>query len=217
MKIITVRDLEQHPEQFKEVADVLANDGMVIFPGLTTYRLGVNALSPQAVGKLQQGKRRVQNKPALLFVCHKERLVGLVDEVPPVAEQLMAAFWPGNLTIRFKPGDDLPSKVRKALSKATGLIGIRIPEAAVSAGVITAFGGPMLVSSANRSKKSGAQSLAQVRKNFGNIADLLIDAGDLPAGAPSTIVDVSNDGWTMVREGAITASTITEKIGSESL
>ena len=71
----------------------------------------------------------------------------------------------------------------------------------------------MLVSSANRSKKSGAQSLAQVRKNFGNQADLLIDAGDLPPGRPSTIVEADATGWTMIREGAITAAEITERIG----
>ncbi len=215
MKIIKLDELEKNPERYSEVADVLADDGIVIFPGESNYRLGVNVLSPKAVSKLQQGKRRVQNKPALVLIHDKKRLEGLVGEVPEVALQLMATFWPGPLTIRFEPGKSLPGKVRKALTKATGSIGVRVPLAHVCAEVVRSFGAPMLVSSANRSKKSGAQSLAQVRKNFGNVADLLIDAGDLPQGNTSTVVDVSSDGWKMIREGALTASEITDKIGEQ--
>ncbi|MFH2009776.1 MAG: L-threonylcarbamoyladenylate synthase [bacterium] len=217
MKIIKVSELEQNPSLYAEIAEVIASQGLVIIPGLTTYRMAVDVLSAQAVSKLQQGKRQVQNKPALVFVSHKKRLDGLVADVPDVARQLIANFWPGHLTIRFDPGDRLPAKVRKSLTKATGKIGVRVPSADVCAATVAAFDGPILVSSANRSKKGGAQSLAQVRKNFGNVADVIIDAGDLPAGSPSTIVDVSDKGWTMVREGSITAATIAEKIGAEPL
>jgi len=213
MKIIKLDELENDPGRYSEVAEVLKDDGVVIFPGESNYRLGVNVLSPQAVARLHQGKRRVQNKPALVFIHDKRELEGLVGEIPPVALQLMATFWPGMLTIRFEPGRALPAKVRKALTKATGRVGVRIPLKEVCAKVVRSFGAPMLVSSANRSKKSGAQSLAQVRKNFGNVADLLIDAGDLPQMQASTVVDVSATGWTMIREGALTSAEISEKIG----
>jgi L-threonylcarbamoyladenylate synthase len=213
MKIIKLDELEKNPGRYSEVAAVLQDDGIVIFPGESNYRLGVNVLSHQAVSKLQQGKRRVQNKPALVLIHDKTQLEGLVGDIPEVARQLMATFWPGLLTIRFEPGPALPAKVRKALTKATGRIGVRIPVTEVCAGVTRSFAAPMLVSSANRSKKAGAQSLAQVRKNFGNVADLLIDAGDLPQGKASTVVDVSAAGWKMIREGALTAAEISERIG----
>jgi len=215
MKIIKLDELENDPARYGEVAEVLRDDGIVIFPGDSNYRLGVNVLSPKAVAKLQQGKRRVQNKPALVFIHDKALLKDLVGEIPDVATRLMATFWPGPLTIRFEPGNALPADVRKALTKATGRIGVRIPLAKVCAEVARRFGAPMLVSSANRSKKSGAQSLAQVRKNFGNVADLLIDAGDLPAGTASTVVDVSASGWKIIRAGALTAAEIIKKIGVE--
>ena len=82
------------------------------------------------------------------------------------------------------------------LTGATGFIGRQL---------VQAFRRPLLISSANRTKKSGAQSLAQVRKNFGNLARLLIDNGDLPPAQPSTVVDITSEGWELVREGAIGA------------
>ena len=212
MKSIKVDDLKSNPNLYREIAGVLAEDGLVIFPGLTSYRLGVCALSSAAIAKLQQAKRRAQNKPSLVFINDPQQLDGFVAQVPDVARQLMASFWPGPLTLRFAPSADLPSKVRKALSKATGKIGIRIPIAEVCKGVIDAFGEPLLVSSANRSKKGGAQSLAQVRKNFGNLADVFIDADDLPPGKPSTVVDIDGDHWKLIREGAISAAEIGEKV-----
>jgi L-threonylcarbamoyladenylate synthase len=213
MKVLTARDLLANPALYAEAAEILQNDGIVIFPGKSSYRLAVNVLSANAVAKLSQSKRRVQNAPALVFIPRRQSLRSLVDHVPRVAEDLMAYFWPGPLTLRFEPGQDIPAKVLKTIAKATGRIGLRLPVGEVSTGLLRAFDGPLLVSSANRASKMGAQSVAQVRKNFGNVADLLIDAGDLPVGEPSTIVDVFEDGWRMVRESLPSAADITAKLG----
>lgn len=213
MKILKLDDLKKNPGMYKEVAQILSDDGLVIFPGHSTYRLAVSALSEGGIARLHQAKRRVQNTPALVFLKNVEQLSVFVDDLPDLAKPFMEAFWPGLLTLRFTPSNGLPPKVRKALSKATGKIGFRIPTTETGQQIIQAFDRPLLISSANRSKKSGAQSIAQVRKNFGNLADLIIDAGDLHNGQASTIVDVSTEGWTMVRNGGLGVEEITKKVG----
>lgn len=204
MKTISVADLKSNPSLYEEIAHALGEDGLVIFPGFNAYRLAVNALSAAAVQLLHQAKRRAQNKPSLVFIRDPAQLDGLVASVPEAAQRLIQAFWPGPLTLRLAPSEDLPGKIRKALGKATGKIGVRVPGTEVGQGIVRAFDQPLLISSANRTKKAGAQSLAQVRKNFGNAAQLLIDNGDLPPAPPSTVVDITTDGWKLVREGAIT-------------
>jgi L-threonylcarbamoyladenylate synthase len=213
MKVLTTKDLLATPALYAEAAEILRNDGIVIFPGKSSYRLAVNVLSADAVARLSQSKRRVRNAPALVFIPERRALRLLVDHVPRLAEDLMAYFWPGPLTLRFEPGQGVPSKVQKTIAKATGRIGVRLPVGEVSSGLLRAFDGPLLVSSANRASKVGAQSVAQVRKNFGAVADLFIDAGDLPVGEPSTIVDVFEDGWRMVRESVPTEAEITSRLG----
>lgn len=213
MQVFSLEDLRNQSHLYEKIADTIANDGLVAFPGINGYRLGADALSPKAVAALQQAKRRATNRPALVFINKREDLSSLVDRIPDFALKIMDAFWPGPVTIRLKPGGEIPSKIKKALAKATGLIGFRIPVAEVSAGIIKALGGPMLVSSANRSRKHGSQSISQVRKNFGTFLDVLIDAGDILQGKPSTIIDATNSSWTMVREGAISGEEITKKIG----
>lgn len=204
MKTISTADLTSNPSLYDEIARALGEDGLVIFPGVNAYRLAVNARSTSAVQLLHQAKRRAQNKPSLVFIHDPAQLDGLVASVPAVAQRLIDAFWPGPLTLRLEPSEELPGKIRKALGKATGKIGVRVPGTEVGLQVARAFGQPLLISSANRTKKAGAQSLAQVRKNFGNAVDVLIDKGDLPPAPPSTVVDITADGWKLVREGAIT-------------
>ena len=148
-------------------AAILRAGGLVAFPTETVYGLGADATNDRAVAAIFEAKGRPRFNPLIVHLPAAAALEGIA-ELDARARDVAARFWPGPLTIRFEPGKSLPTKVRKALTKATGRIGIRIPAAKVCAGVTRSFGAPMLVSSANRSKKSGAQSLAQVRKNFGN-------------------------------------------------
>lgn len=214
MQVISLEELRDNPNLYKKIAQIIKGGGLVAFPGKNGYRLGADALSHKAVGRLQQAKRRATNRPALVFVGNPKHLDGLVAPVPKLAKKVIDAFWPGPVTIRLKPSDDLPGKVRKALAKATGLIGVRIPVATVPSAIIKAYGGPVFVSSANRSRKHGKGSLAQVRKNFGTALDLLVDAGDLKPSEPSTIIDTTDSEWSLIREGAISAEEIEKTVGT---
>lgn len=73
-----------------------------------------------------------------------------------------------------------------------------------------AFGGPVLTSSANLSRKTGSHSVSNIRKAFSHTVDLLIDAGDLQPEAPSTVVELVGDSLQVVREGGIPAESILE-------
>ena len=216
MQVFSPEDLRNQPNLYKKIADTIGGDGLVAFPGKNGYRLGANALSHKAVSRLQQAKRRATNRPALVFIKQKEDLHYLVDHVSELAGKIMDCLWPGPVTIRLKPSTELPSKVRKALTKATGLIGVRIPVAEVSSQIVQTLGTPMLVSSANRSRKHGAQSVAQVRKNFGTALDILVDGGDISPGKPSTIVDATDSTWSLVREGEVSTEEIARLVGEPS-
>jgi L-threonylcarbamoyladenylate synthase len=98
--------------------------------------------------------------------------------------------------------------VAKTLTRATGKVGVRSPACAVAARVVREFGGPLLVSSANLERKAGANSLAQVRKNFQQRLDVCVDSGDLPEGKASTLVEITDGEWRVAREGAISREQI---------
>lgn len=187
----------------RDVVSVLERAGVACLPCNGTYRLFADVTDESAVMRLLQSKRRVKKAPSLVFIDAITNLHQVVDDVDSVASTLMKEFWPAPLTIRFEPSRDLPRDVVRELTKATGKIGVRIPQNELSHRVVERFGGPLFVSSANRGQKSGETSAAQVRHNFLGRIDYFLDGGDLSPVPSSTVIDVANNDIDIIRSGAI--------------
>lgn len=208
MKLVEVDAQAAEAGDFDALVDVLDNDGIICFPAESNYRLGASALSVKAVNTLVAAKRRSKHAPSLVFVADPKMFEKVAANVTDVGRRLVNEFWPGPLTLLVEPSDIFPKKVRKTLVKATGKIGVRIPGHPVARGIVKRFGSPMLVSSANLTKKSGATSPAQVRKNFGRQVEAMIDFGDLPQNPPSTLVGLDGDTLVIRRTGAVSEDDI---------
>lgn len=206
MKIVPIGEATQ---RISELTRALTDGGLVCFPIGGSYRLVADLRSEAAVTKLSQSKRRAKSHPALVLVPSLAAAKPVVDGTGwPLTRRLADRLWPGPVTLLLPPSGDLPASVRRALTRATGTIGVRMPGDALAATVIKAFGAPVLVSSANLEHKPGAASAAAVRQRFSNTVTLWIDAGDVAAAPPSTLVEVSADGWKVVRAGAVAATEV---------
>lgn len=187
-----------------EIARALTSGALTSFPVRGAYRLAADLGSADAVNRLFQLKRRARSHPALVLVPSLAAAKDVVDGTAwPTTRRLAECHWPGALTLVLPPGDQLPSAVRRALTKATGKVGVRVPEEPLAKAILEAFGRPLLLSSANLEQKPGAASAAAVRQRFAHSVEIWVDAGDVPPAPPSTLVEVTADGWTILREGAV--------------
>lgn len=208
MQTIKLDDSVADAEAYEKASQVLQQGGLVCFPCQGKYRLAADVYDQRAVLDLMQSKRRVGKAPALVFVSDPEMLETVAAEVNPSAKRLIDAYWPGHLTILFEANPELPRKVIKQLTRANGHIGVRIPDDPIALDMVKAFGGPLLISSANRENKAGNSSPAQVRKNFVHRVDLFLDAGDLTKQEPSTVVTVDGDSVKIIRAGSVSDESI---------
>jgi L-threonylcarbamoyladenylate synthase len=204
MKTIPIKEIEEHSEdRLAEICQALGHGELICLPCKGNYRLVADLMSEEAVSRLLQSKHRTHQAPSLVFLSDHSMLHQVTDSVDPVARQLASELWPGPLTILFSASPALPQKVVKQLSKANGRIGVRVPEDEIVKSIVKCYGRPLLVSSANREKKSGSYSPAQVRKNFMGQVLLFVDAGDLRPESASTVVSVDAGQVTITRPGAI--------------
>lgn len=208
MEIVKMESGDPPREALGEVDRILSDGGVVCLPCNGTYRLFADVTNEDAVMRLFQSKRRVHKAPCLVFIDDISSLHKVSDTVDPVALALTKKLWPAPLTILFSASKNLPRRVVRELTKANGKLGIRIPQNPLSQQVVESFGGPLLVSSANRGQKSGETSPAQVRQNFLGRIDYFIDAGDLNRVPSSTVIDIENNAIDFVRLGAISRETI---------
>ena len=206
MARIWVWQEEQAEAFFAEARRVLRSGGVLALPTETFYALAVNPFDPAALARLFALKARPAAKPVLVLIAGPEMLFQTVRAVPAAALPLMAAFWPGPLTLILPARLDLPP----LLTGGTGTIGLRQPRQDLVCRLMAALGLPLTGTSANRSGQEPLATAAAVARELGGKVDLILDAGPCPGGLPSTIVDVTVSPPRLVRAGALATSAIQE-------
>jgi L-threonylcarbamoyladenylate synthase len=107
-------------------------------------------------------------------------------------------FWPGPLSI-VAPAQ--PCLVAEALG-GRSTVAVRVPAHEIARALAAAFGFPITATSANRSGEPAADSADAVAATLHEL-DLLVDAGPVRGGAPSTIVSFDGERPILLREGAV--------------
>jgi L-threonylcarbamoyladenylate synthase len=206
MARIWVWQEDQAEAFFAEARRVLRSGGVLALPTETFYALAVNPFDPAALARLFALKARPAAKPVLVLIAGPEMLFQTVRAVPAAALPLMAAFWPGPLTLILPARLDLPP----LLTGGTGTVGLRQPRQDLVCRLMAALGLPLTGTSANRSGQEPLATAAAVARELGGEVDLILDAGPCPGGLPSTIVDVTVSPPRLVRAGALATSAIQE-------
>lgn len=198
-RVFVINPDDPDPKALAEAAHLLREGRLVAFPTETVYGLGADAGNPRAIERLNQVKGRPPDKPYTIHLYDAEQIKQFVDAVPPVAEQLMATFWPGPLTIVMP-------------AKRSGSVGFRLPNHPVAREFLRRCGCPVVAPSANRSGFPPPTDGQEVRAALGAQFDCLLDAGPTPLGRESTVVSVLGDRAAVLREGAIPAQAIRDAV-----
>jgi L-threonylcarbamoyladenylate synthase len=157
----------------------------------------VDALAPAALARLMALKGRAADKVVGLIVAGRPMVDLLCAEVPAVAERLMAAHWPGPLTLALPARPGLPPAL-----VAEGCVAMRASPHPLAQALVAALGRPISATSANRAGAPPARTAAAVRDAFPD-GCLVLDGGETPGGAPSTLVRVRGDVLEVLRRGPI--------------
>ena len=194
----------------KKAGKVLEQNGIVIFPAACMYGVAASAVSNEAVEKVFRLKQRPKEKAILVLIPGPGSLPELAASIPPAAEKLMSAFWPGKLTLIFKAR----KRLSPILTAGTGKIGIRQPAHPVARALVNQAGFPLTGTSANLSGGSNAVTIDQLPLPIMEDADLILDAGRLKGGMGSTIVDITTDPVSILREGQVSKEQVQAALDS---
>lgn len=184
----------------QEAAQLLQQGEVVAFPTETVYGLGANCFSSEAVRKIFAAKGRPSDNPLIVHIADEAWLEDLVSDVPEAARRLMAAFWPGPLTLI------LPSNGRVAPEVTGGLstVAVRMPDHPVAQALIAACGFPLAAPSANRSGRPSPTQAEHVLDDLAGRIAGVVDGGPVSIGTESTVVDVCGSNPAILRPGGIT-------------
>lgn len=179
-----------------ELAKIVSNGGVVIYPTDTVYGLGCDPYNERAVEKIFQIKIR-ENKP-LPLLCNSLDYAQEVAYFDQISIKLADKFWPGPLTIILPIKDE----VLKLLTCNTDFIGLRVPDNKVTLSLLLACGGYLVGTSANISGNESHYVASSVISELENFDAILID-DPITRNMESTVVQVKDNDIEIIRSGSI--------------
>jgi L-threonylcarbamoyladenylate synthase len=194
----------------EEAVETLRAGNLVAFPTETVYGLGANASDPAAVRKIFDLKGRPPDHPVIVHLDNPRYLHRWVSEMPPLAQLLADAFWPGPLTLILPKAEN----VNDIVTGGQTSIGIRVPSHPMAQQLLTAFGGGIAAPSANRYGRLSPTRPEHVKEEFGDALEMILDGGESLIGLESTIVSCLNNVPRLLRPGFITRSQLEKVVGS---
>lgn len=207
LNIVTQLLAAERPGNVEFAAGLLRSGNLVAMPTETVYGLAANALNAKAVNRIFRAKKRPYWDPLIVHVATENMLGSVAREVSPVAKKLIAAFWPGPLTLLLPRCGRLP----KIVTAARDLVGVRMPNHPVAVALMRAARTPVAAPSANLFGHISPTTAAHVMADLKGRINAVLDAGPCSVGVESTVLDPAE--MIIYRQGGVSAAEIERVTG----
>jgi L-threonylcarbamoyladenylate synthase len=174
----------------------LENGEVIVYPTDTQYAFGADISNEDSIKKVFKIKNRPFNDPLPIAVAKYSDILQIAY-THKYLETLVNHFLPGKLTIILYKKDNISSSITGGLDK----IAIRIPDNKIALKLISKFG-PLTLTSANIHGKKTESSIENIYSQFKGHINCYLDYGVLNNN-PSTIIDLTPERPTLIREGEI--------------
>ncbi len=198
--------------QLERIATHLERGGLLAYPTETVYGLGAPATS-QGVAALRALKGRRSDKPFLMLLPDAGHKSAAELAWGPQALSLAERHWPGPLTLVIS---DAAGRFPDGVRSREGGVAVRVSSNPFVEGLMEAWRGPLLSTSANMPGEAPAQTVDEVLQVVEGRAGIdrlwVADGGPLVSSEPSTIVDCTDAVPRLLRRGRIPAKTLKEVV-----
>ena len=192
----------------EEAVRILRSGGVVVFPTDTLYGLGADAFSIRALERIFTIKLRPAEASLPLLVSCWDQVETVTRQTPESAHRLARRFWPGPLTLVLPKAEQLPLRV----TGGKDTVAVRMPDHPVALEIIRRLDRPITGTSANRSGQQDSLDYKTVKAELGKDVDYIVQSGPQPKGAPSTVIDLTTEFPTLLRQGALPMDEILREI-----
>ncbi len=193
--LIEINPDNPQPRLIAKVAAALEAGAVIAYPTDTTYGIGCSIFNRKGIERIYQIKQREKNKP-FSFICANLSDVAKYAKVSNYAFRLMKRYLPGPYTFVLDATRIVPDLVQTKQKT----VGIRIPDNRICLDLVTAFGHPLVTTSANLSGEEPIGDPGVIFDSMNNQLDIVVDGGFLPPDV-SSVVSLISDTAAVLRKG----------------
>ena len=176
-----------------ELVQLIKSGAIGVLPTDTVYGLVGSARMPSILDQINVLKGREQKAGTILAGSINQLVEFGLD---PLVLNKVAYLWPNPVSVIIDCDASAINQIQ-----GSGSVAVRIPANEQLRSFLLATG-PLVTSSANLSGKQVVSNIEQAKKIFGENVSFYVDGGDLSDNAASTIVKLTNDKLTIIRQGS---------------
>lgn len=189
----------QTPElrKIRKVVEVLREGGVILYPTDTGFTLGCELSNKYAIQKLRS-IRKMSPKQSLTFMTQSLSDLSEFARVSNPAYRVIRGLIPGPFTFILQASKLVPKLAQNPNRKTAG---IRVPDNILTQLLLKELDAPIISISA---KKDGVyiDDPYDMIDAFKKIVDCAVYSDEYYFTGPSTIIDMTTDEFTILREGA---------------
>jgi L-threonylcarbamoyladenylate synthase len=199
--------LNNDAEGLSKALDFIYSGEVIIWPSDGVYTFACNALCKNAVDYVYSLKSRERNK-ALPVMANRNRVYdfGKIDDT---AENLINKYWPGFLSLVVLKESIIPDFVTAGKSSVALVCPNKLAAKLSSLSKV-----PIAATSANISGKPEVLDIQTATKYFDGKIRAIIN-GDTMSGKLTTIIDLTQSPYKILRDGGIPKSEIFKTISAK--
>ncbi|QDZ90542.1 threonylcarbamoyl-AMP synthase [Shewanella decolorationis] len=193
-----VHEVNPQARLISQAVAVLKSGGVIVYPTDSGYALGCMIGEKDAMTRITR-IRQIEHDHNFSLMCRDLSELSTYAKVDNQAYRILKSCTPGPYTFIFKASKEVPRRLQNDKKKT---IGIRVPDNVIALALLEALDAPLMSTSLVMPNSDFAESdPEQIRDLLEHQVDVIIHGGYLGE-KPTTVIDMSEDGFEVLREGA---------------
>jgi len=193
-----VHEVNPQVRLISQAVAVLKSGGVIVYPTDSGYALGCMIGEKDAMTRITR-IRQIEHDHNFSLMCRDLSELSTYAKVDNQAYRILKSCTPGPYTFIFKASKEVPRRLQNDKKKT---IGIRVPDNVIALALLEALDAPLMSTSLVMPNAEFAESDPEhIRDLLEHQVDVIIHGGYLGE-KPTTVIDMSEDGFEVLREGA---------------
>lgn len=193
-----VHEVNPQARLISQAVAVLKSGGVIVYPTDSGYALGCMIGEKDAMTRITR-IRQIEHDHNFSLMCRDLSELATYAKVDNQAYRILKSCTPGPYTFIFKASKEVPRRLQNDKKKT---IGIRVPDNVIALALLEALDAPLMSTSLVMPNSDFAESdPEQIRDLLEHQVDVILHGGYLGE-KPTTVIDMSEDGFEVLREGA---------------
>lgn len=198
-EFLRLYDKNNSQSTLEEIVKALEKDAVIIYKTDTMYALGCHINSTKAVNRICEIKGIQASKNRFSFICADLSSIANYAKVSDFTFKTLKRYLPGAYTFVLPSSSKVPS----VLIQGKKTVGIRIPNYEPILQIVELLGAPLLTTSLPQEglELEDYTDPSLIFDRLGHAVDLILDGG-LGGYTPSSVIEIKEDEFEIIREGA---------------